>query len=129
MPDSFSTPYAVALAGEESLLALYGATSTTLFLNTHTRQCFTKAVATCPIQLAALPPTSAAAREHYCHVYHRGQQWLGNDLLSSDWRWDLVNGHLRPVLNRLPPAMNVRGDVDAEGLASRVLWYADSVVV
>ena len=33
--DSSSTPDAVALAGEEILLALYGATSTTLPLNTH----------------------------------------------------------------------------------------------
>ncbi len=33
--DSSSTPVAVALAGEEILFALYGATSTTLPLNTH----------------------------------------------------------------------------------------------
>ena len=33
--DSSSTPDAVALAGEEILFALYGATSTTLPLNTH----------------------------------------------------------------------------------------------
>ena len=106
--DSSSTPDAVALAGEEFLLALYGVTSTTLSLNTHRHHCFMKAVATCPIhtqmQLATLPPTSAAAREHSWRVYHQVQSWLGNDPLPSDWGWDLVNGQLRPVLTRLPPA-------------------------
>ena len=71
--DSYSTPDAVALAGEEILLALYGATSTTLSLNPHRRHLFMKEVATCLIQLGALPPTSAAAREHYWHVYHQVQ--------------------------------------------------------
>ena len=49
-----------------------------------------KAVATCPIQLWALPPTSAAAREHSWHVYHQVQSWLGNNPLPSDLGWDLV---------------------------------------
>ena len=80
--DSSSTPDAVALAGE-ILLTLYGATGTTLSINTHRRHCFRKAVATCPIQLAALPPTSAAARDPTWHVYHQVQSWLGNDPLPN----------------------------------------------
>ena len=48
-PDSSSTPDAVALAGEEFLLALYGATSTTLSLNKHSHHCSMNAVAKCPI--------------------------------------------------------------------------------
>ena len=102
--DSSSTPDAVALAGEKMLLTLYGATSTRLSINTHRRHCFMKAVVMCPIQLGALPPTSAAAREHSWHMYHQVQSWIGNDPLPSDLGWDLVNGQLRPVLSRLTPA-------------------------
>ena len=99
-----SMPDTVALAGEEILLALYGATSMTLSLNTHIRHCFMKAVATCPIQLGALTPTSLAAREHSWHVYHQVHSWLGNDPLPSDLGWDLVNGQLCPVFSCLTPA-------------------------
>ena len=97
-----------ASAGEEFLLALYGAPKTTLSLNQHRHHCFMKAVAKCPshskIQLAALPPTSAAAKEHSLRVYHQVQHWLGCDLPQTDWGWDLVNGNLHPVLTRQPPA-------------------------
>ena len=140
---SSSTPDAVALAGEEILLALYGATSTTLSLNTHIRHCFMKTVATCPIQLGALPPTSAAAREHSWHVYHQVHSWLGNGPLPSDLGWDLVNGQLRPVPSRLTPAPDAllnliscnckcgceRGCGCRRASRSRVLWYADGVVL
>ena len=39
----------VALAGEEFMLVLYGANSTTVRLNTHMHHCFVEGVATCPI--------------------------------------------------------------------------------
>ena len=135
--DSSSTPDAVALAGEEILLALYGATSTMLSLNTHIPHCFMKTVATCPIQLGALPPTSAAAREHSWHVYHQVHSWLGNYPLPSDLGWDLVNGQLPPVISRLTPAppnpISCNCKCGCERgcgcrMASCVLWYADSVV-
>ena len=67
-----------------------------------------KAVANCPIQnkiqLAALPPTSAAAREHCLRVYFQVQQWLGEDLPPTEWGWKLTNGQLFPVLTHHPPA-------------------------
>ncbi len=119
--DSSSTPDAVALAAEEILLALYGAT--------------------CQIQLGTLPPTSAAARENSWHVYHQVQSWLGNDPLPSDLGWDLVNGQLRPVLSRLTLAPDALLNLISCNCkcgcgrgcgcrrASCVLWYADSVVV
>ena len=139
--DPSSTPDAVALAGEEIMLALYGATSTTLPLNTHWHHCFMKAVATCPIQLWALPPTSAAAREHSWHVYHQVQSWLGNDTLPSDLGWDLVIWQLRPVLSCRTPAPDALLNLISCNCkcgcgrgcgcrrASHVLWYADSVVI
>ena len=44
------------------------------------------------MQLATLPPTSAAAREHSWRTY-QVQPWLGNDSLPSDWggTWSIDN--------------------------------------
>ena len=89
------------------MLAQYGATRNMLSLNTQIHHCFMKAVTPWPghrqMQLATLPPTSASAREHSWRTYHQVQSWLGNEGLSSDWGWDLVNGQLHPVLTRLRP--------------------------
>jgi len=67
-----------------------------------------KSVANCPvqnkIQLTALPPTSAAAREHSFRVYHQVQQWLGVELPPTEWGWEVINGQLQPVFTRQPPA-------------------------
>ena len=67
-----------------------------------------KAVANCPIQnqmqLAALPPTSAAAKEHSFRVYHQVQQWLGVDLPPTQWGWQLRNRNQQPVLTCQAPA-------------------------
>ena len=97
----------VKWAGEEFLLALYGAPKTTPSLNEYIYYCFMKAVVKCPIhtqfQLSSLPPTSAAAKEHSLCVYHRVQHWLGCDLLPSDWGWNLVHGELHPVLTHKSP--------------------------
>ena len=92
----------------EFLLALYGAPMTKLSLNKHRHHCFMKAVTKCPshskMQLAALQPTSAAAKQHSMRAYHQVQHWLGCDLPPTDWGWDLVNGNLHPVLTSQPPA-------------------------
>jgi len=70
-----------------------------------------KVVAHCPVlnkiqlnQLAALPPTSAAAREHSFRVYHQVQQRSGVELPPTEWGWELINGQLQPVLTRQLPA-------------------------
>jgi len=106
--DPTSSPDSVSSVGEQFLLALYGAPKTTTSLNVHRHKQFMKAVANCPvqnkIQLAALPPTSAAAREHSFRVYHQVQQWLGVELPPTEWGWELINGQLQPVLTRQPPA-------------------------
>ena len=103
-----SSECSVTSAGEEFLLALYGAPRTTSSLNKHRYHCFMKAVAKCPIhtklQLASLPPTSAAAKEHSMRVYHQVQQWLGCDIPPTEWGWDLVDGQLYPTLTRKRPA-------------------------
>ena len=100
-----------------------------------------EAVATCPIQLGALTPTSLAAREHSWHVYHQVHSWIGNDPLPSDLGWYLVNGQLCPVLSRLTPAPDALLNLISWNCkfgcergygcrrASCVLWYADGDVL
>ena len=104
--DSSSTPATVALAGEEFMLALHGATSTTLSLNTHIHQVLLhESDDHVPdsynrlMQLMVLPPMLAAAREHSWRVYHQVQSWPGNDPLRSDWgrTWLIVPGFHSPV--------------------------------
>jgi hypothetical protein len=106
--DPTSSPDSVYSAGEHFLLALYGAPKSTTSLNDHRHKRFMKAVANCPVQnqmqLAALPPTSAAAKEHSFRVYHQVQQWLGVELEPTQLGWQLKNGNLQPVLTRQAPA-------------------------
>jgi len=59
------------------------------FSTMHRHKRILKAVARCPVPnkilLVALPPTSAAAREHSFRVYHQMQQWLGVELPPTEW--------------------------------------------
>ena len=54
-------------------------------------------------ELASLPPSSAAARQHSYRVYHQVQQWRGVNLNPTDWGWKLENGQLRPVTSLADP--------------------------
>ena len=47
--------------------------------------------------LANLPPTSAAAKQHSFRAYHTVQGWLGQDLPPEEWGWKIVDGVLMPV--------------------------------
>ncbi|CAH2016869.1 unnamed protein product, partial [Acanthoscelides obtectus] len=66
-------PNAVADAGKHFLLAMFGAKNTEN-LDSFRYQCYLQAVAKQPIhslfKLAALPPTSAASRQHAFRTYH-----------------------------------------------------------
>lgn len=108
--DPSSSECSITSAGEKFLLVLYGAPRTTSCLNKHGYHCFMKAVAKCPIhtklQLASLPPTSAATKEQSMRVYLQVQQWLGCDLPPTEWCWDLVNVQLHPNLTHKSPAQD-----------------------
>ena len=54
--------------------------------------------------LATLPPTSAAARQHSFRVYHQVQQWRGVALNPTDWGWRLKDGRLTPLPTLREPA-------------------------
>ena len=54
--------------------------------------------------LAPLPPTSAAARQHSFRVHHQAQQWRGVVLNPTDWGWKVKDGRLTPLPSPREPA-------------------------
>ena len=54
--------------------------------------------------LATLPPTSAAAKQHILRTYLQVQQWIGNELEPTDWGWRVYMDTLIPVPTDQPPA-------------------------
>lgn len=57
-----------------------------------------------PVQLSTLPPTSAAALQHFNRVYYQVQTWLGHDLEPQNWGWIMRDEFLEPVMTMNPPA-------------------------
>ena len=97
----------VAAAGESFLLALYGEAKCRS-LNELRFFAYKRATARLSLQrkfdLASLPPTSDAARQHSFRVYVQVQKWLGFELSRTDWGWKLESGGLHPIASLLPPA-------------------------
>ena len=96
----------IAKAGEDFLLALYGA-STSQSLDDFRLTAFKKNAkkpTNRVFQMASLPPTSAAARQHSLRTYCQVQQWLENDIDPTKWRWILSNGSFLPFPTDLPSA-------------------------
>ncbi|GBN56785.1 hypothetical protein AVEN_245931-1 [Araneus ventricosus] len=56
------------------------------------------------MNLACLPPTSAAASQHSVRVYLQVQMWKGNVFSTKDWGWTFEQGYYKPVTSALPPA-------------------------
>ena len=52
----------------------------------------------------ALPPTSSAALQHSCRVFHQVQTWLENDVPATNWGWKIVDDEYVPVTTLLPAA-------------------------
>lgn len=72
-----STQHEIITSGIRFLLSMYGAKKTTC-LDKHRYACFVKKTKSKKqVQLACLPPTSAAAHQHLLRVYYQVQVWLG----------------------------------------------------
>lgn len=101
----------IAAAGEAFLLVMYGEKAD-CSLDKQRYSTYRRTIAKQPVHakfdLATLPPTSAAARQHSYRAFHQVQQWLGNDLDPTNWGWKLENGRLRPVTSlkeTVPPTL------------------------
>ena len=96
--DPKADPSAVADAGKHFLLAMFGAKNTE-DLDSFRYLCYLKAIAKQPIHslfnLAALPPTSAAARQHSFRTYHQVQQWLNEKKNLVEWEWKKIGKQLQ----------------------------------
>lgn len=94
----------VARAGERFFLTLYGAHSADESLNKYRFNCFTKSVTKIKPDIASLPPTEGAAKQHSFRVYHQVQKWQGNELPPELWGWKRVQTNLAPITTLEPVA-------------------------
>ena len=95
-----STHDEVQAAGELFIKKLYGAKKyNTLDNYRHIayRQSVRKASLASSFELANLPPTSAAAKQHSFRAYHTVQGWLGQDLPPEEWGWKRQDSLPTPV--------------------------------
>ena len=97
----------VAAAGEAFLCVVHGR-KTGDNLDAKRHQLYLRTIAKQKVcakfDLATLPPTSAAARQHSFMVYYQVQQWHGVELQVADRGWRLESGRLRPVPTLREPA-------------------------
>ena len=105
--DPQASKNAVAAAGEAFLCVVYGGKiDDNLDVKRH--QLYLRTIAKQKVcakfDLATLPPTSAAARQHSFRVYHQVQQWRGVALNPTDWGWRLKDGRLTSLPTLREPA-------------------------
>ncbi|KAG1715034.1 hypothetical protein GQR58_000608 [Nymphon striatum] len=102
-----STHDEVKRAGETFVLKLYGA-SNYESLDKYRHIAYKRAIGRCSLsssfQLASLPPTSAAAKQHSYRTYHTVQEWMGITLPPTEWGWRSHDGTLAPVETDRPVA-------------------------
>ena len=98
----------IATVGEKFMLALYNAPANVNSLDDFRFPSYQRIISRkspgAEFQLAALPPTSAATRQHSFRTYYQVQDWLGEALPATDWGWSLQGGRFRPVTTDRAPA-------------------------
>ena len=103
-----STRDEIQKAGKTFLLKLYGApnhcTSLDAYRYIEYKQAISRITLSSSFQLAALPPTSAAAKQHSYRTYLAVQEWTGNCLQPTESGWKLENNMLSPVERENPTA-------------------------
>ena len=101
-------PEIIAKAGERFLLELYSYSDVknkkSMSLNDYRYECFIKSAYKSKFNIASLPPTEAAARQHSFRTYHQIQQWCGNEKNAEQWGSNRNKNGLIPVMTHEPPA-------------------------
>lgn len=88
---------ALAAAGEAFLLALYGGSSTKDTLDSLRYKNFVKSVSKNKFNLASLPPTRDAARQHCLRTYHQVAMWCGSEKDPDQYGWQKTRHGLDAV--------------------------------
>ena len=123
----------IAKAGEEFLLALYGASAfQTLddFRLNAFRKKNAKKSTNKVFQMASLPPTCAAARQHSFRTYCQVQQWLENDIDPAKWGW-IPDVEKYVFLHHLGLALKCHNDITVKEMFWKVyqdFWVTVFVV-
>lgn len=101
--DRKSDPDSIDAAGENVLVALYGGQNEDS-LNKLRYDGFSRSITKSKFNLASLPPTKAAARQHSLRTFHQIQHWMGNNLPAESWGWKHGSRGLTPILTLQDPA-------------------------
>ncbi|CAK1580968.1 unnamed protein product [Parnassius mnemosyne] len=100
-----TSPESIEQAGEKLFLAIYQAPVQEQNLNKYRYSAFLRASMKPKSDLATLPPTRGASKQHSLRVYLQIQQWLGNPLPPTQWGWARGDdGILKPVTTNDPVA-------------------------
>lgn len=102
-----STQDEILLAGENSLVCLYGGRpGQKLDILRYQKYCEKVASRSTRIQPQSLPPTSCAAGFHSLRVRLQVQQWKEHDagMALGDWGWNVDDQQVTPVMTSKPPA-------------------------
>lgn len=102
--DDCVTADEIDTVGQKFLEAIYGDKRTQTSLDSIRYDRFTKTITKTNINLASLPPTQAAARQHSLRTYHQVQMWLGRDNDPLKWGWKTTKDGLLPVTTSKEPA-------------------------
>ena len=105
--DDSSTQDEILLAGENSLVCLYGGRpGQKLDILRYQKYCEKVASRSTRIQPQSLPPTSCAAGFHSLRVQLQVQQWKEHDagMALGDWGWNVDDQQVTPVMTSKPPA-------------------------
>ncbi|XP_061717004.1 uncharacterized protein LOC133524873 [Cydia pomonella] len=100
-----TSPESIEQAGEKLFLAIYKAPNQEQNLNKLRYSAFLRASTKPKSDLATLPPTRGASKQHSLRVYLQIQQWLSKPLPPTQWGWTRGDdGILKPVTTNDPVA-------------------------
>lgn len=102
--DPSAQPADIAATGESFLVALYGGDHKKTNLDELRYKMYVTSAFKISSNIASIPPTAAAARQHSLRVYFQVQQWLGNLLPPVLWGWKATKNGLLPLPTDKPPA-------------------------
>ncbi|CAG9820707.1 unnamed protein product [Phaedon cochleariae] len=105
--DESADANAIAVAGENFLIKLYGVSQKDSSLDFLRYQQFSRSATKSKFNLASLPPTAAAAKQHSFRTYHQVQAWYGVEKNPEEWGWKRSKVGLTPVRTTKDPAPEV----------------------
>lgn len=100
-----ANPDDVGNAGERFLLSLYGCKrNADNTLDNYRYERFLSLIQKSRSNIATMPPTSAAARQHSLRTYYQVQLWYGVQKNAEEWGWKMTNTGLTPLTTLKDPA-------------------------